>query len=312
MSDNPAGQGSVFTVSLPVDLGSQETAKAPAGTAASDEKGVQTDGQEQTTPPTTGNGKRKIVIVDDNDDFLALLRDTLGSDYELIEAHNGQEAWDKIVATMPDLIITDVMMPVMDGNELCAKVKNDIRTSHIPLVMLTAKTAEEHNIEGLANGADDYLTKPFNNKILRLKVEKMIEQGERRQEAFKNQIEPEPSQITITPLDEQLIKKAIDYVEQNIASPNLSVEDLSRNLGMSRVHLYKKLMTITGRPPIEFIRVIRLKRAAQLLADPAQNVADVAYAVGFNNPKYFTKYFKEEFGVLPSKYYQTACKDKRN
>ncbi len=312
VSDNPAGQGSVFTVSLPVDLGSQETAKAPAGTAASDEKGVQADGQEQTTPPTTSNGKRKIVIVDDNDDFLALLRDTLGSDYELIEAHNGQEAWDKIVATMPDLIITDVMMPVMDGNELCAKVKNDIRTSHIPLVMLTAKTAEEHNIEGLANGADDYLTKPFNNKILRLKVEKMIEQGERRQEAFKNQIEPEPSQITITPLDEQLIKKAIDYVEQNIASPNLSVEDLSRNLGMSRVHLYKKLMTITGRPPIEFIRVIRLKRAAQLLADPAQNVADVAYAVGFNNPKYFTKYFKEEFGVLPSKYYQTACKDKRN
>lgn len=313
VSDNPAGQGSVFTVNLPVDLGAQETDNASCeGASVRTNEEIQTTEKEPTTARTPDNGKKKIVIVDDNDDFLALLRDTLGSDYELIEAHNGQEAWDKIVTTMPDMIITDVMMPVMDGNELCAKVKNDIRTSHIPLVMLTAKTAEEHNIEGLANGADDYLTKPFNNKILRLKVEKMIEQGERRQETFKNQIEPEPSQITITPLDEQLIKKAIDYVEQNIASPSLSVEDLSRNLGMSRVHLYKKLMTITGRPPIEFIRVIRLKRAAQLLTDPAQNVADVAYAVGFNNPKYFTKYFKEEFGVLPSKYYQTACKDKRN
>ncbi len=314
VSDNPAGQGSVFTVSLPVDLGTQETDTniRAVGASAANGKESQATANEQTIAHATDNGKRKIVIVDDNDDFLALLRDTLGADYELIEAHNGREAWDKIVTTMPDMIITDVMMPVMDGNELCAKVKNDIRTSHIPLVMLTAKTAEEHNIEGLANGADDYLTKPFNNKILRLKVEKMIEQGERRQQAFKNQIEPEPSQITITPLDEQLIKKAIDYVEQNIASPALSVEDLSRNLGMSRVHLYKKLMTITGRPPIEFIRVIRLKRAAQLLTDPAQNVADVAYAVGFNNPKYFTKYFKEEFGVLPSKYYQTACKDKRN
>lgn len=174
--------------------------------------------------------------------------------------------------------------------------------------MLTAKTAEEHNIEGLSNGADDYLTKPFNPKILRLKVEKMVEQNTRRQQTFKSQIEPEPSQITITTLDEQLIKKAIAYVEENIASPNLSVEDLSRSLGMSRVHLYKKLTSITGRSPLEFIRVLRLKRAAQMLKDPSQNVADVAYAVGFNNPKYFTKYFKEEFGILPSKYYQQADK----
>ena len=174
---------------------------------------------------------------------------------------------------------------------------------------MTAKTAEEHNIEGLANGADDYLTKPFNPKILRLKVQKIVDQAASRRQTFKRQIEPEPSQITITTLDEQLIKKAIAYVETNIASPTLSVEDLSKNLGMSRVHLYKKLTTITGRSPIEFIRVLRLKRAAQMLKDPSQNVADVAYAVGFNNPKYFTKYFKEEFGVLPSKFHQQAEKD---
>ncbi len=292
VEDNPTG-GTIFTVEIPTSLG----ASAEPSTT-----GEHADIKEDSEEAEKDDGRMKIAIVDDNDDFLTLLHDTLKSEYDIIEAHNGAEAFDKIIADEPNLIITDIMMPIMDGNELCAKVKNDIRTSHIPLIMLTAKTAEEHNIEGLANGADDYLTKPFNPQILRLKVKKLIELGQKRQQTFKTQIDPEPSQITITPLDEQLIQKAITYVEENIASPNLSVEDLSRHLGMSRVHLYKKLLSITGRPPIEFIRVIRLKRAAQMLKDPAQNVSDVAYAVGFNNPKYFSKYFKEEFGVLPSKY----------
>lgn len=167
-------------------------------------------------------------------------------------------------------------------------------------------TATEHKIEGLTNGADDYLTKPFNPQILRLRINKLIEFGKKRQTVFKHQIDPEPSEITITPLDEKLIQKAIQYVEDNISDTELSVEEMSRNLGMSRVHLYKKLLTITGRSPIEFIRVIRLKRAAQLLRDKQQNVSDVAYAVGFNNPKYFSRYFKEEFGVLPSVYQNSA------
>lgn len=297
VSDNEGG-GTVFTVEIPASPAT-ETDKAER--ADDDDDIASTERQ-----PADGAARKRIVIVDDNPDFLTLLRDTLSDEYDTHEAHDGKQALNLIIKTLPDLIITDVMMPVMDGNELCRKVKGDIRTSHIPLIMLTAKVAEEHNIEGLTNGADDYLTKPFNPQILRLKVKKMIEQGEKRQQAFKNQIEPEPSQITITTLDEQLIKRAIDYVEDNIASPTLSVEDLSKSLGMSRVHLYKKLTTITGRSPIEFIRVLRLKRAAQMLKDPSQNVSDVAYAVGFNNPKYFTKYFKEEFGVLPSKYCQQA------
>ena len=290
VEDNPNG-GSIFTVEIPTSLG------LPSDSIDT------TDNDD--AEPIPESSRLKIAIVDDNDDFLTLLRDTLKSDYDIIEAHNGSEAYSKIVAEVPNLIISDVMMPIMDGNQLCAKVKNDIRISHIPFIMLTAKTAEEHNIEGLTNGADDYLTKPFNPQILRLKIKKLIELGQKRHEMFKNQIDPEPSEITITPLDEQLIQKAISYVEDNISSPNLSVEDLSRHLGMSRVHLYKKLVSITGRPPIEFIRVIRVKRAAQMLRDPQQNVSDVAYAVGFNNPKYFSKYFKEEFGVLPSKYNAT-------
>lgn len=290
VSDNEGG-GTVFRVEIPV----------PQVVTQSDSDNDEANPLKETEKG--GSGGKLIAIVDDNPDFISLLQDTLRDEYDTVEAHNGQEAFSVIEKALPDLIITDVMMPVMDGNELCKKVKNDIRTSHIPLIMLTAKAAEEHNIEGLKSGADDYLTKPFNPQILRLKVKRLIEQGEKRKQAFKSQIEPEPSQITITTLDEQLIKKAIDYVETNIASPALSVEDLSRHLGMSRVHLYKKLTTITGRSPIEFIRILRLKRAAQMLKDPSQNVSDVAYSVGFNNPKYFTKYFKEEFGVLPSKYY---------
>ncbi|MCQ2226279.1 MAG: response regulator [Bacteroidales bacterium] len=248
------------------------------------------------------SGKSKIVIVDDNADFRTLLNDTLSDSFEIIQAKNGQEALELIRKVIPELIISDVMMPVMDGNELCKAVKTDITTSHIPVILLTAKTAEEHKIEGLMSGADDYIEKPFNPQILKLRIEKLTNQTKKRQETFKSQIEPEPSQITITPIDEKLIQRAIKYVEDNIENPNLSVEELSRSLGMSRVHFYKKTMSITGRSPIEFIRVIRIKRAAQMLRDKQLNVADVAYAVGFNNPKYFSRYFRDEFGVLPSVY----------
>ena len=294
LADNPVGRGVIFTVTLPITVNSNDYSSEDADT----DPNADPDADLASTP----DGRKKILVVDDNEDFITLLRETLQDTYAVISAPNGRDAFDLAVSDQPDMIISDVMMPIMDGNEFCRKVKNDIRTSHIPFIMLTAKTAEEHTIEGLENGADDYLIKPFNPKILRMKVQKIIELGQHRQQSFGKQIDPEPSQIAITPLDEQLIQRAIAYVEQNISSPDLSVEDLSKHLGMSRVHLYKKLMALTGRPPIEFIRVIRLKRAAQLLKDPAQNVADVAYAVGFNNPKYFSKYFKEEFGVLPSKF----------
>ena len=212
---------------------------------------------------------------------------------------------------MPDLILTDVMMPIMDGNELCSRIKSDVRSSHIPVIILTAKTSEEHRIEGLKTGADDYVVKPFNSQILMLRIEKLINNCRQNQEKFNRQIDPQPSEITITSLDEQLISKAIKYVEDNMSTGDLSVEEMSRHLGMSRVHLYKKMTYITGKTPIEFIRIIRLKRAAQLLADARQNVADIAYAVGFNNPKYFSKYFKEEFGVLPSVYQAKLAEDKK-
>ncbi|GAE85009.1 DNA-binding response regulator [Bacteroides reticulotermitis JCM 10512] len=207
-----------------------------------------------------------------------------------------------IPTLQPDIIISDVMMPQMDGYELCRAVKNDLRTSHIPLILLTAHTTEEQKIEGLETGADDYITKPFNLEILQLRISKLIERRNQKQEAFNKQIDPSPTDITITSLDEKLITRAIEYIEKNIDRSELSVEELSRELGMSRVHLYKKLTAITGKSPVEFIRVIRLKRAAQLLRESQLNISEIAYEVGFNNPKYFSKYFKEEFGVLPSDY----------
>lgn len=276
------GQGTVFVITFPI----RYTPKMHDADSV-DDMGVM---------------RQTILIVDDNADFRMLLHDTFKATYDTMVAGNGEEALVKMQSCLPDVVITDVMMPAMDGIELCERIKNDVRFSHIPVIMLTAKTADEHKIEGLIAGADDYIAKPFNPHILMLKVSNLMELSRKRHDTFKYQIEPEPSQITITPLDEVLIEKAIKYVEDNMTSADLSVEDLSRSLGMSRVHLYKKLTAITGRSPIEFIRVIRLKRAAQMLSDKRQNIADVAYAVGFNNPKYFSKYFKEEFGVLPSVY----------
>lgn len=250
----------------------------------------------------TASGTPLILLVDDNDDFRSFMKDSLKGHYNLCEARDGKEAWEMIPEVQPDMIISDVMMPRLDGCELCRLVKNDLRTSHIPLILLTARTAEEQKVEGLETGADDYITKPFNLEILSLRIRKLLEIRNMKQERFHQQIELNPSEITITSLDEKLIARAIDYVEKNMDRSELSVEELSHELGMSRVHLYKKLTSITGKSPVEFIRVIRLKRAAQLLRESQLNVSEIAYEVGFNNPKYFSKYFKEEFGMLPSEY----------
>ncbi len=193
-------------------------------------------------------------------------------------------------------------MPEMNGIELCKKIKSDQRVSHIPVILLTARTAEEQKMEGFESGADDYITKPFNFEILQSRVRNLIHQREAFQKDFRKQIEVKASDVNITSLDEKLIQRAIKCVEDNISDTAFSVETLSHELGMSRVHLYKKLLALTGKSPIEFIRVIRLQQAAQLLEKSQLTVSEVAYKVGFNNPKYFTKYFKEEYKMLPSAY----------
>ena len=244
--------------------------------------------------------------MDDNEDLVAFMRDSLRLYFRIEAAYNGKEAWRKMPELMPDIVVSDVMMPEMDGNELCRCLKADKRTCDIPVILLTARQAIEAKVEGLTVGADDYVTKPFNVEILILRMRKLIDLSKKRKK--KTMIEPEPGEVAITSMDEKLVENAIRYVEANISRCDLSVEELSRALGMSRVHLYKKLSQITGRTPIEFIRVIRLKRAAQLLRESQQSVSEIAYQLGFNNPKYFSKYFKEEFGVLPSAYQEREGK----
>ncbi len=215
---------------------------------------------------------------------------------------DGKEGWKKAQEFQPDLVISDIMMPEMNGMELCHKIKNDVRTSHIPVILLTARSAEEQKLEGFETGANDYITKPFSFEMLFSRIRGLLAHQETLRRLFQNQIEIEPKAISVTPVDEHFIGKAVEEVEKNIAESEFSVEDLSKALLMSRVALYKKLLSLTGKAPLDFIRSIRMKRAAQLLSKTQMTVSEVAYEVGFSNPKYFTKFFKKEFNLLPSEY----------
>ena len=298
------GKGAVFVVHIPVkhvDIQYHPINTMPVPGLLSESSGQHVDEVDRSQFPL-------LLVVDDNADFRTFMESSLGLQYRVKLASNGKEAWNFLqnCEEMPDLVVSDIMMPEMDGNELCKLIKQDKRTAHIPVILLSAKQATESKVEGLSIGADDYVTKPFNMTILALRIRKLIELS--RYNTSKGTIDPAPSEIVITSLDEKLIEKAIKYVEDNISRSDLSVEELSRELGMSRVHLYKKLLQITGKTPIEFIRVIRLKRAAQLLRDSQLHVSEIAFQVGFNNPKYFSRYFKEEFGVLPSAYQEKEVK----
>ena len=300
------GMGSVFVIQFPVKhVETQVQLPEETGMPVGDEEDKEM--KEEAREETERKNFPLLLIVDDNEDFRIFMRYSLELQYRVKLVVNGKEAWEMMQEELPDLVISDVMMPQMDGNELCRLIKQDKRTAHIPVILLTARQNTEAKLEGLQTGADDYVTKPFNMTILVLRIRKLIELS-RYHRVTQGMIDPAPSEIVITSLDEKLIEKAIKYVEDNMSRTELSVEELSRELGMSRVHLYKKLLQITGKTPIEFIRVIRLKRAAQLLRESQLHVSEVAFEVGFNNPKYFSRYFKDEFGVLPSVYQEKEGK----
>lgn len=248
--------------------------------------------------------KPRILFVDDNMDLTEFLRDEFSREYEVDTAPDGEDAEQMVKEHHYDLIVTDIMMPKVDGIQLTRTLKADPATANIPVIMLTAKQDVSSVVEGLSLGADDYVTKPFNNDVLALKIKRMVSLS--KGGVKRSYIEPTPENIQITPLDQQLIGKAVKYVENNMDRTDLTVEELSRELGMSRVHLYKKLLALTGKSPIEFIRILRLKRAAQYLRESQLNVSEIAYQVGFNSPKYFSRYFKEEYDMTPSEYQNSA------
>ncbi len=302
--ESESGKGSCFSVLLPLDeiTSRQEAADRLAERRKPEQNIVIRDTIDYPDSPKGNKNKPALLLVEDNEDFRFYLKDNLKHKYTIQESSNGTEAWQQSIAYIPDLIISDVMMPGMDGIELCRKLKSDKRTSHIPVILLTARTSDQQKVEGFETGADDYVTKPFNFEILESRIRNLIARRDAIRKAFNRHIEIKPGEISITSIDEKLIQKALDVVEKNISNSEFSVEELSRELGMSRVHLYKKLLSLTGRSPIEFIRIMRLKRAAQLLEKSQMTVSEVAYEVGFNDPKYFSKYFKTEFKILPSQY----------
>ncbi|MCS3796204.1 two-component regulator propeller domain-containing protein [Niastella sp. OAS944] len=246
--------------------------------------------------------KKTVIIVEDNEDLRFYLKDNLKAQYNVEEATNGKEGWEKIKQLIPDLVVSDVMMPLMDGIELARKIKTETQTAHIPIILLTAMGSEEKQLEGLKVGVNDYITKPFTFEILASRIRNLLAQQKLLQKKFQKQIEVNPAEITVTSVDEKFLKQALEAVEKQIDNPDFSVEDISRDMCMNRVTFYRKILSLTGKTPIEFIRSIRLKRAAQLLEKSGMSVAEIAYEVGFNNPKVFTKFFKEEFKVLPSLY----------
>jgi signal transduction histidine kinase/ligand-binding sensor domain-containing protein/DNA-binding response OmpR family regulator len=290
-------KGTCFTVTLPAKK-IHEPSVQPTTVPASVE-----DSEQIVFEESQSNGKKKtIVIVEDNEDLRFYLKENLRGQYHVEEAINGREGWEKIKMINPDLVVSDIMMPLIDGIELAKKIKNDTITAHIPVILLTAMGSEEKQIEGFQAGVNDYITKPFTFEILASRIKNLLAQQKLLQKRFQKQIEVNPSEVTVTPVDEKFLKQALEVVEKFIDKPEFSVEDFSREMFMNRVTLYKKILALTGKAPLEFIRSIRLKRAAQLLEKSGMSVSEIAYEVGFNNPKNFTKYFKEEFKVLPSQY----------
>lgn len=302
MVESELNQGSYFTVLLPVNLPAEIAGKEllplPEGIKLSAGGEVNQSGVE-TNRITK---KLTVLLVEDNEDFRFYLKDNLGETFYIIEAANGKEGWQKTLALHPNLVVSDISMPEMNGIDLCRKIRNDKRTSHIPVVLLTALTGEEQQLQGLETGANDYLTKPFNFEILLSKLKNILAIQQDMRKTYQKQLDVKPTDVVVESFDQAFIKKVLQLIEKNIDNTNFSVEELSSELSVSRVTLYKRALALTGKSPVELIRSIRLKRAAQLLLSGQLTISQISYKVGFKSQKYFVRSFKAEYNCLPSAY----------
>ncbi|EHQ28717.1 hybrid sensor histidine kinase/response regulator transcription factor [Mucilaginibacter paludis] len=300
--ESEPGQGSYFTVLLPLNLPADAAAlQVPAIPAV-----AQLPATENASQPLTEFGraakKLTVLLVEDNDDFRFYLKDNLGESFHIIEACNGKEGWQKTLALHPNLVVSDISMPEINGIDLCRKIRNDKRTSHIPVVLLTALTGEQQQLQGLETGANDYLTKPFNFEILLSKLKNILAIQQDMRKTYQKQVDIKPTDVIVESFDEVFIKSVLQLIEKNMANADFSVEQLSSELFVSRVTLYKRALALTGKSPVELIRSVRLKRAAQLLESGQLTISQIAYKVGFKSQKYFVRSFKAEYNCLPSAY----------
>lgn len=249
-----------------------------------------------------------VLIVEDNPEIRQLLYDFISNDYQIIVRADGLQGWETAIELLPDLIICDVMMPFMDGLELTKKLKTDERTSHIPIILLTAKSSHIHQLEGMEVGADSYITKPFSMELLRLTLRNLLQSRANMRKKFSQQVSLEPQGIVMSNIDQVFTTKVIQYIEERMADQDFSVPELSVYIGMSQPVLYKKIRAITDLSVNDFIKSIRLKKAAQLLLQKGYNISEVSYLVGFNDPKYFSREFRKQYGQTPRAYIQSLNK----
>ncbi|MCD4732186.1 MAG: response regulator, partial [Bacteroidales bacterium] len=322
VESNPDGyrerKGSKFFLTLPLGkdhLTPEEIeVKKPQAIAQQEYFPTLADNQEEMVfdeeiVTETNHEQPILLIVEDNADMRAYIREYFENDYRIIEAVEGMDGLEKSTEHIPDIIISDVMMPRMDGNEFCSKVKSDERTSHIPVILLTARASSEDKIEGLETGADDFISKPFDGKELMVRVKNLIEQRKKIRAYLERKIQK--SNITnhidfkdsgITSMDEQFLQKVIETVRQHHNDPQFNTIELGKAVGLGKIQLNRKIKALTGETTVSFIRTYRLNRASELIKNKSATVAEIAYDVGFSSPSYFTECFRLHFGQLPSEF----------
>ena len=311
------GEGSAFSIYLPTEETAYRPEEIATRTNAIGEQQVYTTNNQdmyivdtedekevikEETAESDGTRKEKILIVEDNPDIRRYLSDELGKSYHISEAGNGEEALALMKEQEADLILTDVMMPVMDGLQLCKQIKQNLRTCHIPIIILSAKADLKEQLEGLQVGADDYIPKPFSMAVITTKIRNLFRTRHQVIEHYSNSLEVEPEKVALNPMDEELLKKAVAIVEKHMDDVEFSTDDFAREICMSRSNLHLKLKALTGDTTNDFIRKIRFNRACKLLKEERYTVAEISAMVGFNTPSYFSTSFKKYFGCLPSEY----------
>jgi signal transduction histidine kinase/DNA-binding response OmpR family regulator len=298
------GKGTQFIIHLPTNLSvstSSEYSVATEQVQPDDVLSLPDISVEGGGIHKVNRSEKKILIVEDNADIVTYLTDFLSSHYQIASSGDGEDGFEKALLLQPDLIISDVMMPRMNGTELCHRLKTELATSHIPVILLTARTSTEHKIQGFELGADDYLTKPFDRKLLLARVNNLIALREKLKEVYSNSIKVNAAEITTNACDKQFIEKVISLVEDNLENSSFTLDTLADNMNMSRSTFYRKIKALTNESGDDFIRSVRFKKAAYLLTQNI-SIAEVSYSVGFSDPKYFSKIFKKHYGCVPSEF----------
>ena len=299
------GQGTCFTIEIPAcQSGTLDPDTTRSAVLTNLKEGAVLAADQETlqavAPESTPDDKETILVIDDNLDIRDYVRSVLQDEYNVIEAANGQEGLQQAMKYVPDAIICDVMMPVMDGMECCRRLKSEVQTSHIPVMMLTAYAVDEQKIKGYECGADSYISKPFSARLLTVRLRNLIENRRRLQSLFADISNVSLQKTPVAEVDKGFLEKLHRLIEERLSDPDLSVEELGEQIGLSRVQLYRKTKALCGYSPNELLRIARLKKAASLLASTEKTISEITYEVGFSSPSYFTKCYKEYFGENPT------------